>query len=181
MLLVSILFESWVRTTRRNPCAPFTLPTFCFTFRIDLDTGRLERRFVQRDAEDLPLGSSLLRRSHDLRKLCPLQPAGRHSRRGLLLGGRPVFLFTLLLLLSHPIFYPRRMFRVIFTPSRPKIAKSKQTLPRNSREIRMVEEDRLSVLSCLIRASISRISFHFLFQLHHSPSVEISTRTAFSS
>ncbi|KAF3426149.1 hypothetical protein E2986_13574 [Frieseomelitta varia] len=50
------------------------------------DPGRLERRIVQRHAENVSLGSPLFRRADDLRELCPLQSAGRHSRRRILLG-----------------------------------------------------------------------------------------------
>ena len=56
-------------------------------FHVDPDPGRLERRIVQWHAENVSLGSPLLRRADDLRELCPLQSVGRHSRRRLLFRG----------------------------------------------------------------------------------------------
>lgn len=76
----------------RGPCEQGALP---FPLYVDLDAGRLERRAVQRYAENVPLGSPLLRRADDFRKLCPLQSAGRHSCRGILIGGTPITSFRL--------------------------------------------------------------------------------------
>lgn len=61
-----------------------TPPPHHLTTTSDPDTRRLECGAVQRDGKDEPLGLLVLCCSHDLRQLCPLQPAGGHPGRGLL-------------------------------------------------------------------------------------------------
>ena len=53
----------------------------------DPDPGGLERRAVQRHGLHHSAGRALLRASHDVRKLRPLQPAGGHLGGGLPGGG----------------------------------------------------------------------------------------------
>ncbi|GFW92649.1 hypothetical protein TNCV_519661 [Trichonephila clavipes] len=67
---------------RRHAVRPqeLRLPAVGYRHRFpDSDTGRLERGLIQRHGEDLALGRSLLRSSHDLWQLRPLQPPSRHS------------------------------------------------------------------------------------------------------
>lgn len=59
-----------------------------FFFYVDPHAGRLERRPVQRYAEDVSLGRALFRSVDDLWQLRSLQSSSRHSRRRFLVRGK---------------------------------------------------------------------------------------------
>ena len=58
--------------------------------RTDTDAGRLERGALQRDVSHIRLGSVVLHRADDVRKLRSVQPPRRHSGRRIFVRGTSI-------------------------------------------------------------------------------------------